>query len=551
MKSVLLLLLLLLLAICTSRLHGERVMKIEQCQSLCSQGLRCKAKPHLSFNQCKKRPNGMSSDVFTNTSISTVMRCEGVRQCSLHLQVNTHLQLKKHIQGIYMCTVSAAMMEQCRLLSFSRTQKEKMVDHQVNIQDNCVEVGIGQDVYVTLQTWPQFCNVAHSRAYHVPACSNKDLQGNIPECTTGKIDYEVDLERKELHISVSDMLEDRDYHVRLCHKDYICAGTGAHVLLKKENPVKNITLKYTKPVPCLCIEGWSVMTDASRVRVCPFKNRVEELWSGITFDPVEETISWEASCQVNAVISLCELQEQGVCQQLANSSQKYVKGMVTYKAVDPHPRLCMKFVTEAGTWIKCPFSGGNFPAWDVEVSTDQGRPQLLVTSQVEGSLSLSVCYKKGASGCKDTQTVLVDMDKFKHVQPNLALDLCTPGLCIKAKRVGVKYGVTSLYCQPSCYSESQSQLMHFIVPAMTLITAVAVAAAVMIITMIGCYSKRTIKAQGIVHLPGPHTALFSPKTEGMNSKLISTTIVDERTSSVCSQLQDSEMSNLLNDFRNH
>ncbi|KAI5617810.1 putative interleukin-17 receptor E-like, partial [Silurus asotus] len=287
-----------------------------------------------------------SSDVFTNTSISTVMRCEGVRQCSLHLQVNTHLQLKKHIQGIYMCTVSAAMMEQCRLLSFSRSQKEKMVDHQVNIQDNCLEVGIGQDVYITLQTWPQFCNVAHSRAYHVPA---------------GKIDYEVDLERKELHISVSDMLEDRDYHVRLCHKDYICAGTGAHVLLKKDNPVKNITLKYTKPVPCLCIEGWSVMTDASRVRVCPFKNRVEELWSGITFDPVEETISWEASCQVNAVISLCELQEQGMCQQLANSSQKYVKGMVTFKAVDPHPRLCMKFVTEAGTWIKCPFTGGNFP----------------------------------------------------------------------------------------------------------------------------------------------------------------------------------------------
>lgn len=56
---------------------------------------------------------------------------------------------------------------------------------------------------------------------------------------------------------------------------------------------------------------------------------VEELWTGISFDPVEETLSWEASCQVNAVISLCELQDQGVCQDLANSSQRYVKGMVS------------------------------------------------------------------------------------------------------------------------------------------------------------------------------------------------------------------------------
>ncbi|KAB5542211.1 hypothetical protein PHYPO_G00088880 [Pangasianodon hypophthalmus] len=558
MKSVLLLLLLLLLAFCTSRLQGERV---EKCEYPCSQGLHCKTKPHFSFEQCKKRPDGMTRDVFRNTSISTVMRCKGVRQCSLYLRIRTHLQLKKHIHGIYICTVSAAMMEHCGIVIFSRTHKEKVVDHQVHIQDDCLEVGIGQDVYVTLQTWPQFCDVAYSRAYRVPDCSNKDLQGNIPECTTGRIDYEVDLERKEVHISVSDMLEDKDYHVRLCHKDYICAGTGAHVLIKKENPVKNVTLKYSKPVPCLCIEGWSAMTDASRLQVCPFKNRVEELWSGITFDPEEETLSWEASCQVNAVISLCELQDQGVCQDLANSSQRYVKRMVTYSAVDPHPRLCMKFVTETGAWIKCPFSDGNFPAWQLEISTEEDQPQLLVTSRVKTSLSLSVCSKTGDSGCEDTQTILVDVEKFKHVQPNLAMDLCTSGLCIKAKRMDVKYGVTTLFCQPSCPcssskpsdSNSKWQLMYFIVPAMTLTTAVAVAAAVMTIAMIGYCVKRKIKGRGIAHLPGPHTALFSPMTEEVNSKtqLMSTTVLDDGNSSESSQLRDSERSNLLNDFTNH
>lgn len=39
---------------------------------------------------------------------------------------------------------------------------------KVHIQDDCLEVGIQQDVYITLQTWPRFCDVAYSRAYRVP-----------------------------------------------------------------------------------------------------------------------------------------------------------------------------------------------------------------------------------------------------------------------------------------------------------------------------------------------------------------------------------------------
>lgn len=56
----------------------------------------------------------------------------------------------------------------------------------------------------------------------------------------GKINYEVDLERKEVQISVSDMLEDRDYHVRLCRKNYICTGTGAHVLVNSFSNVSTL-----------------------------------------------------------------------------------------------------------------------------------------------------------------------------------------------------------------------------------------------------------------------------------------------------------------------
>lgn len=49
--------------------------------------------------------------------------------------------------------------------------------------------------------------------------------------TVGKIDYKLDLENKEMHVSVSDMQKDKDYQVRLCHKDYICTGIGAHALV--------------------------------------------------------------------------------------------------------------------------------------------------------------------------------------------------------------------------------------------------------------------------------------------------------------------------------
>lgn len=129
----------------------------------------------------------------------------------------TTLSLPEHIHGIYLCTFSADIMENCRIVTFQRTQKDKIVGHQVllsafhewtttnlhvqalatlfnwfcatiyrfssfkngwlvlcdflwqvNIQDDCLEVGIGQDIYVTLQTWPQFCDVGYTRAYHVP-----------------------------------------------------------------------------------------------------------------------------------------------------------------------------------------------------------------------------------------------------------------------------------------------------------------------------------------------------------------------------------------------
>lgn len=57
----------------------------------------------------------------------------------------------------------------------------------------------------------------------------------------GRLFYDINDETKEVAVSVSDMLEGHDYHLRLCHKDFICSDTGAKTLVSVcggvENPI--------------------------------------------------------------------------------------------------------------------------------------------------------------------------------------------------------------------------------------------------------------------------------------------------------------------------
>lgn len=556
----------LLLGLCISIIHGERVEKIQQCGAHCSQRLPCKGKPHFSLEQCRNLPHATNKHIFRNTSISTVMTCKEKQHCSLHLRVNTHLRINKYIQGVYVCVVSAGMMEHCRIVNFPRTAREKLVGKQVNIQDDCLQVGMGQEVQVTLQTWPQFCGYDFSQSYKVADCSHRDLQRNLAECITGRIDYKVDGVKKEVHVNVSDMLMDKDYNLRLCHKEFICTGTIAHSVIKKGNPVKKAILKYTRPLPCLCIEGWSIMPDAPRIQVCPFKKNVEELWSGAVFDPVQETLSWEAACKVTAVITLCELRDEGMCEDLANSTRKYNREKVIYSGVDPHPRLCMKFITEDRLWVKCPFSDGTFPAWDIEVSTQENHAQLILTSRVRTAFSLSTCEETETLVCEDKHSVLMNVENLKPLKTDLTMDLCGQNQCIKVKRLDVKFGIAALICQLPCTAASSKameskavrsskwQHMHVVVPAVALTSAVVIVAIVTVIAVLGWKIKwHKMKTLGVAHLSRQQTALFIPVTDESHSKsqLTSGTMLDDGYSSESPQLQHSERSNLLNDFKYH
>ncbi|XP_031438619.1 uncharacterized protein il17rel [Clupea harengus] len=478
------LLMLMCLHSCVS--HGYRIENIQQCGAHCNKGLLCKSKRSFSFARCKKPPKGLQDNVFLNMSVSTVMKCEGRQQCSPFLQVSSTLLMNEHVKGISMCTMAAGMMERCRTLRFPKAALKRLSARQVEVQDNCFEVGVGQDLRVTLKTLPEFCNSSVSKTHNVPGCSHVDLQGNVPECIAGKITYQLDSDRRELSVSVTDMLENTDYNLRLCHKGYLCRGTGAYELLKKEDPVKNAVLQYARPLPCLCIEGWSSVFDAPRIQVCPFKNNMEELWSGVAFDSVQQILSWEPACQTEVVVTLCQKTGESVCQNLADASQSVTKGKVLFSTVDPHPQLCMKFTTKTASWIKCPFAGSNFTAWDIGVVMENVTPRLLVTSKIRPTLSLSVCRRTGPVACEEHNDVITfTAVKYQSLVPNLSLSMCAPNCCIQARRVDVKYAAIVLHCDfrftatgeapGSVRSGPPWESACFIAPAVGVLTALLVA----------------------------------------------------------------------------
>ncbi|KAL4656761.1 interleukin-17 receptor E-like [Arapaima gigas] len=424
--------------------QSDHIERISQCGTQCPK-VPPDVKCHFSLHPCKNTPEPLGAPVFHNVSISTVMKCEEKQKCSLHLNIVTEMESSEHVQGVAVCVGPTGMLEQCKAIYFRRKGRKQLGGGQVKVRNDCYKVRASQEVRVVLRTIPEYCDLTWSRLYQ---CNNEDLRNNVPECITGKIVHTVDTERKELSVTVLGALEDKDYHLRLCYRAYTCSGTEDHVLIKKENPFKNATFHYSRLLPCLCIEGWSHMIDAPRVQVCPFRNNTQELWSGMSFDIGREILSWEPSCPTDAVITLCQKVDENLCLDLENSSQVTHGEKVTYSKVDPHPKLCMKFTTRNGAWIRCPFVSGKFPMWDLMVATSAGQHQAVLTSESRNQLSLSVCREGEAFACTDITTVTVD--KWNHTIISLPADACDPSVCLQVKRVDVQFSTPVLQCHLPC-----------------------------------------------------------------------------------------------------
>uniref|UniRef100_UPI0037E72F01 interleukin-17 receptor E-like protein n=1 Tax=Semicossyphus pulcher TaxID=241346 RepID=UPI0037E72F01 len=444
----------LLVVHCYLGLNGAAGLeRIDKCSTSCSQGLRCKTKPDYFFgNPCENPADGLNtSSVFHNISLSTVMRCEGRQKCSLHLRIRATLQLTEYIHGLSICTVTPGMMANCQILNFKRASQTKS-GVQVKVENDCTEMSPSEHMKVTVTTVPSYCGITWMGTYQAPECHSEDLQRHVPECITGRLSYNVNPQKKELSVHVSDMLEDHDYHLRLCHKDFICSGTGAYTLIKKAELVKSATFAYSRPLPCLCVEGWSAVTDAPRVQVCPFKDRVEELWFGINFDLLEETLSWEPACPVTAVVVLCQKREDGICVDLPHASKNVSRAKITFTKVDPHPQLCMKFTAGSKSWTKCPFTDARFQAWEFTVTRHEGQENVMMFSRITADFSVGLCVKsEGSSVCQITETHTMHVEKHKAVSLKME-KLCNT--CFQVKRLDVKFAATVIHCLEECIKSS-------------------------------------------------------------------------------------------------
>uniref|UniRef100_A0A803JPG6 Interleukin 17 receptor E-like n=1 Tax=Xenopus tropicalis TaxID=8364 RepID=A0A803JPG6_XENTR len=398
---------------------------------------------------CRTPPRSLPSDVLQNMKVSTVMKCSGNKWCSLYINVNGTVILNENVRGIEICVMTISSSQtQCESVRFSGHKSKKLDGHKVDVQFNCFEVGIAQQVYVTMKTLPNYCYVELEKYHNVEDCDNKDIENNILSCLAGKLDYMVNEEKKSITIHVSDITEGFDYNVRLCLKRFICKDIGAHALIKADNAIRSVTLHYPEILPCLCIEGWSAIPDSRRVRLCPFKNDADSVWNSITYDSVTQTLAWQPLCPVNATVSLCWMIDQNDTCVNFPSSLRTMNDKVLYVQVDPHPRLCAKITTYMDSQVRCPFTNGQFPGWNVNITAVDTLVEIRITSKINASFTVRVCNSTGMTSCN--LFALVPVGASSYATLNISSDICGPNLCIQASRSDVTYSVPVNICNIPC-----------------------------------------------------------------------------------------------------
>ncbi|KAI4876416.1 hypothetical protein NFI96_012132, partial [Prochilodus magdalenae] len=396
------------------------------------------------------------------------MRCEE-EKCSLHLNIAMMMTLYDDVRGVVMCVHSAGMLGRCQIITFPHNARKHVTEKKVEVQYDCFSVKPGQDVLVTLKTMPNFCNTIWTQEYSIPECSHEDIRRKVAECLTGELAYNVDTARKEITVKVLEAPKDADYNLRLCLKGIsACIGTGPHRLvrtIKRQELHRNESLLYSRALPCLCIEGWPATTNAHRIQVCPFRNNMQELWSGATYDYYTQALSWKPACPVKAVVSLCHAVGPNMCLDVGNVSLSSESNSVIFSSVDPHPQLCMKFTTESGFWTACPFSSERFPVWDLKVPSQADQHWVEITSWFPARFSVGLCKISSSTACEPTEErpfSIAFVDKTKSAFVNLSASMCHSSICIqvlrtyktnikkKVRRIDVQLAIQEQRCNLQC-----------------------------------------------------------------------------------------------------
>uniref|UniRef100_UPI00398F135F interleukin-17 receptor E-like protein n=1 Tax=Pristiophorus japonicus TaxID=55135 RepID=UPI00398F135F len=464
----------------------QAVENITKCGVRCSQGLRCKSR-NMTFDDhysdCHGHPLSMPSNILEDLKMFTVLKCIKERQCTIHLKVQATLILDEHIRGVEICSLSLSTLQnQCTIVKFNKRSYKKLIAQPVQIEYDCFSVAIAEYTYVTLKTIPYYCDVILKQGYQVQDCTNKDIGRNIPTCIAGKLDYVIDKKQKTISVQVSDFLEDHAYNVRLCLKWFTCEDLGTNTLIKVQDS-KEITLPYTQILPCLCIEGWSQFPDARRIQLCPFKNYTAELWNGISYDHLSQELAWEPACPVEVDVNLCWMTgNNDQCIDLQNSFHK-VQQKVRYSRVDPHPRLCVKFTTDQGYWVRCPFAFGFLPVWNMSANRLLGKLQLTFMTHDKAEFKMALCKSTEPHKCEPLKEQYVTENTIGAYSRvfTLSHEECGSDFCVQGWRTDIEYSVRIQICDTMCNLNSRGASPQNIWP-ITITTILLILVTLMLFT---------------------------------------------------------------------
>ncbi|XP_067915831.1 interleukin-17 receptor E-like protein isoform X2 [Heterodontus francisci] len=429
------------------------------------------------YSVCHEPPSSLPSKIVEDLKVFTVLKCIKERQCSIHLKVKGTLILDEHIQGVEMCSISMSTLQyQCAVVKFNKRTYKKFAAQPVQIENDCFSAAMAEYNYVILKTIPYYCDVILKKEHQVEDCTNEDIGRNIPTCVAGKLDYVIDKKQKTLSVQVSDFVEDLAYNVRLCHKWFTCEDLGINALIKVQDS-KQVTLPFSQILPCLCIEGWSALPDARRIQLCPFKNYTAELWNGITYNHASQELAWELACPVEVDVNLCWMTESNdYCIDLQNSSHK-VKQKVRYSRVDPHPRLCVKFTTREGFWVRCPFAFGYLPVWNMSTNEQLGKLQLTFVTQDKAEFKMALCNRTAPHKCEPLKELYVTANTIGAYSRvfNLSHEECDSIICVQGWRTDIEYSVRIQICDIMCKLNSTAASSQYIWPiAITVILLILV-----------------------------------------------------------------------------
>ncbi|XP_053775792.1 interleukin-17 receptor E-like protein isoform X2 [Desmodus rotundus] len=452
-----------LLSLTWSAYQSLAIPRIAECGLSCSQGFTCKSRGNRNIlnSFCRPLPASMAPSVLGALTLSTAMKCAPQGGCSLLLHVRASLTLHESLRGLEACSMSLDSQEtHCRSVRVSRASRQQQERQQLQVRFDCFEVSVAQSLYVTLRTVPHFCGVQLEQQYHVKDCGDQDVGRNVPDCFARKLSYQVDRSRKVVLVQVPEAPGGPDYYVRLCLKWITCEDVGALVRVTANSVSRMVSLPYSQELPCLCLESWSATLDAVRTQTCPFENDTEALWEAIHYHPGSQALSWEPACPVSGHVSLCWRPDPGAqCQELKHSARP-ARGRVQYSLVDTQPQLCLKFSTNQGFWVSCPFQQPGFPAWKMTVQPAPSQTHLRVIffSPSPARFQVRLCHRRKMWPLACHRTL--QATTLSPASANLTADLvfvdvpraeaCGPDTCIQGRRTDMQFSGPQQLCALQC-----------------------------------------------------------------------------------------------------